>query len=119
MADQNENPVWTLTGKTNVPASVEAILADGERVLGAYKTIRDALVLTDRRLVLYDVEGLMGASETIRTIPYRAIESFSIQNKGIGKEGLEILIRSQTISLKVDRSCDIDEMAKILAKSCV
>ncbi len=114
MADQNENPVWTLTGKTNVPVSVEAILADG-----AYKTIRDALVLTDRRLVLYDVEGLMGASQTIRTIPYRAIESFSIQNKGIGKEGLEILTRSQTISLKVDRSCDIDEMAKILAKSCV
>ena len=36
MADQNENPVWTLTGKTNVPVSVEAILADGERVLGAY-----------------------------------------------------------------------------------
>lgn len=119
MADQNENPVWTLTGKTNVPVSVEAILADGERVHGAYKTIRDALVLTDRRLVLYDVEGLMGASQTIRTIPYRAIESFSIQNKGIGKEGLEILTRSQTISLKVDRSCDIDEMAKILAKSCV
>ena len=35
------------------------------------------------------------------------------------KEGLDILTRSQTISLKVDRSCDIDEMAKILAKSCV
>jgi hypothetical protein len=58
------------------------LLAPKERVIKAYKLIRDFFVLTDLRLVLVDKQGKTGAKIEYHSIPYASITHFSIETAG-------------------------------------
>ena len=58
------------------------ILATGERVERAYVVIRDAMLFTDRRLILVDKQGVTGRKVEYHSLPYRAITHFSIETVG-------------------------------------
>jgi hypothetical protein len=58
------------------------ILATDERVERAYVLIRDAMLFTNRRLVLVDKQGMTGSKVEYHSLPYRAITHFSIETAG-------------------------------------
>jgi hypothetical protein len=58
------------------------ILTTGERVEKAYQLIRDMFVLTDKRLVFVNRQGLTGNKVEYQSIPYRSITRFSIETAG-------------------------------------
>jgi hypothetical protein len=58
------------------------ILAPGERVERAYALIRDAMLFTDRRLILVDKQGVTGSKVEYHSLPYRAITHFSVETAG-------------------------------------
>jgi hypothetical protein len=58
------------------------ILATSERVERAYMVIRDAMLFTDRRLILVDKQGATGRKVEYHSLPYRAITHFSIETVG-------------------------------------
>jgi hypothetical protein len=58
------------------------ILATSERVERAYVVIRDAMLFTDRRLILIDKQGATGRKVEYHSLPYRAITHFSIETVG-------------------------------------
>ena len=58
------------------------ILAPGEQVEKAYVVIRDAMLFTNRRLILVDKQGLTGSKIEYHSLPYRAITHFSIETAG-------------------------------------
>ena len=58
------------------------ILATSERVERAYVVIRDAMLFTDRRLILVDKQGATGRKVEYHSLPYRAITHFSIETVG-------------------------------------
>lgn len=58
------------------------LLGPGEQVQAAYLLIRDAILFTDRRLVLVDKQGLTGRKIEYHTIPYRSITHFSVETAG-------------------------------------
>jgi hypothetical protein len=68
------------------PAKIQAefapLLAPTEKVVKAYKLIRDFFVLTDLRLVLVDKQGKTGAKIEYHSIPYHSITHFSIETAG-------------------------------------
>ena len=80
-----------LDGLLGNPSEVDAgkmqgefarILATGERVERAYVVIRDAMLFTDRRLILVDKQGATGRKIEYHSLPYRAITHFSIETAG-------------------------------------
>src|SRR5919112_847331 len=58
------------------------LLAQGEQVHAAYQLVRDALLFTDRRLILVDKQGMTGRKVQYHSIPYRSITHFGVETAG-------------------------------------
>ena len=58
------------------------LLINGEPVHAAYVLVRDAILFTDRRLILIDKQGVTGRKIEYHTLPYRNITHFSIETAG-------------------------------------
>ena len=68
--------------------NVQALLLDGESIVGAYKTVRDQAVFTSHRIFMVDMQGVTGTRQEIFVLPYRKIVHFGIQTADFGTDGL-------------------------------
>ena len=57
-------------------------LMAGEDVRMEFKGMRDALVFTDRRLIVVDPQGLRGKKVAVSSIPWKSVAAFSLENSG-------------------------------------
>ena len=75
-----------VTALTPVPfESLEirkGILLEDERVTASYKGIRDMLILTSKRMLLVDKQGLTGKKQKYLSIPLDRINAFSVETGG-------------------------------------
>lgn len=58
------------------------VLLEDEVVQLAFKSGRDYTVMTDRRLLIVDVQGVFGAKIEYKTVLWSAIKAFSVQTAG-------------------------------------
>ncbi len=58
------------------------ILGNGERIEHAYQLVRDAILLTNRRLIFVDKQGVTGTKVEYLSIPYKSIVRFSVESAG-------------------------------------
>ncbi len=61
------------------------ILIDGEQLLCAFKTVRDQVLFTNKRIITVDVQGVTGKRQEVSTLPYSKIQYFSIQTPGFAE----------------------------------
>lgn len=64
--------------------NVQALLLEGEAIVGAYKTVRDQAVFTSHRIFLVDMQGVTGTRQEIFVLPYKKVLHFGIQTAGFG-----------------------------------
>ncbi len=64
--------------------NVQALLLEGETIVGAYKTVRDQAVFTSHRIFLVDMQGVTGTRQEIFVLPYKKVLYFGIQTAGFG-----------------------------------
>lgn len=72
----------------NVPAEsltkeISPLIIAGESVVGTYKTVRDFVVFTDKRIIAVNVQGVTGKKKDYTFLPYSKIQAFSIETAGI------------------------------------
>ena len=86
MMDFRERPMQNLMRlkEKDICKNVQALLLQGEQIVGAYKTVRDQAVFTDSRILLVDMQGVTGTRQEIFVLPYRKILHFGIQTAGFG-----------------------------------
>lgn len=58
------------------------ILVEGEAVVSTYKSIRDGVVFTNKRIIAINVQGLTGTKKDITSIPYSKISTYSLETAG-------------------------------------
>lgn len=58
------------------------ILVPGEGIDFAYRTARETWLLTGKRVILADVQGIMGKKTCFLSVPYRNILRFSAETAG-------------------------------------
>ena len=63
-------------------AEFAPLLVPGEEMLGAWRLVRDMLVLTSRRLILLDRQGTTGRKVEYLSLPYREVARFSVETGG-------------------------------------
>lgn len=80
----NQDSVFNLKPISNdeVRGEVDGLLIADEKVEFAFKTIRDQLVFTNKRIISIDVQGITGKRKSFATMPYSKIQYFSIQTPG-------------------------------------
>ncbi|MCQ2566607.1 MAG: PH domain-containing protein [Clostridia bacterium] len=58
------------------------LLIEGEEMVAAFKTVRDQLVFTNKRIISIDVQGITGMRRSFSSMPYSKAQFFGIQTTG-------------------------------------
>ena len=95
------------------------ILADGETVEAAFKMVRDLYIFTSKRLILVDKQGMTGRKAEYRSIPYRAVTQFSVENAGTFDSDAEMRIwvsgQAEPLTRQLKRGANVEAIQKALA----
>lgn len=113
-------PEYTLLSKCELPAEVEEIMIDDEKFVTAYKTYRDSVTFTNKRIVFRDSQGLSGKKVEVYSIPYSTINAWSSENaRGIFDVNAEVELwtRAGHLKLKLGKGIDIREIDRLLANA--
>lgn len=87
MVNFSNNAVFNLSPikDEQVQENVKNLFVSGETIIGAYKTIRDQVVFTNKRIITIDVQGITGKRKDYSTLPYSKIQYFSVQTPGFAE----------------------------------
>lgn len=70
---------------SEIRQEIQKMLISGEDILCAFKTIRDQLIFTNKRIISIDVQGITGKRKEYTTMPYSKIQFFSVQTPRFGE----------------------------------
>lgn len=84
MINFNNNSAWDLKpiDVDSVRGEVLGLLVDGEEIAAAFKTVRDQLIFTNKRIISVDIQGITGKRKSFSSMPYSKIQFFAIQTPG-------------------------------------
>ena len=98
--------------------SVEPILVDGERVVAAFKAMRDYVVFTDKRLIAVNVQGMTGKKQDFTSLPWSKIQAWSVETAGHFDLDAELDLWFSSLGkvrLEFKGKADIQALSKIIA----
>ena len=111
----------TETNAETVARDYAPVLIEGERVLIAFKTMRDLVFLTNYRLCTVNVQGLTGRKVEIESIPYKSITRWAIERAGTFDMDADLTIwvsgSDEPLEVKVAASANIVGVQQVLARS--
>lgn len=64
-------------------ADIQPMFVNGESIIGSYKSIRDGVVFTNKRIFVINVQGLTGKKVDYSSLPYSKIQAFSVETAGV------------------------------------
>ncbi|UZP02036.1 PH domain-containing protein [Clostridium botulinum] len=84
MIDFNNGALFKLkkTSNYDISKQIEPLLISGEIIISTYKTIRDYVVFTSKRVIAINVQGITGAKKDYTSLPYSKIQAYSIETAG-------------------------------------
>lgn len=83
----NRESVWDLRPipVREVRDEVLGLLLEDEEMNSAFKTVRDQLIFTNKRIISIDIQGITGRRKSFSTMPYSKVQFFSIQTPGFAE----------------------------------
>lgn len=122
MINFNKNSAWDLfpIDLSQVQGGVAGLMVNGEHPVMAFKTVRDQLVFTNKRIISIDVQGITGKRKSYTSLPYSKVQFFSIQTPGL----IEIVPDSElvltfsngfTATYEFKGRVDIGEIGKMIS----
>ena len=84
MEDQTNNNkrVFNFYGEVEIPKSLLYFVSRNEQPLFAVKTVRDAALFTDKKILICDKQGITGKKTEYYAIPYSKIVTYAIETAG-------------------------------------
>ena len=108
---------WTFVRECAPPPEVNQILINGEQVVGAYKTFRDTAVLTNKRMIVADKQGITGKKVEVYSLPWASIDMWSSENAGRmldWNSEMEFWTKAGHFKLKLKKGIDIRKLDRII-----
>jgi len=119
MANVAEIMTWTFEEETAPPNEVLDVLIPGEEIEVAYKTIRDVAVVTNKRIIIADRQGLTGKKVEVYTIPFKSIVMYSSENAG-GRfdfnTEIELWTHAGRMKLNLKKGVDIRKLDRLIGQ---
>ncbi|MCH5291527.1 MAG: PH domain-containing protein [Treponema sp.] len=106
---------------SDVRSEVSALLIDGEKTVAAFKTVRDQLVFTNKRIISVDVQGFTGKRKSYSSLPYSKVQFYSVQTPGFAElvpdAELELMFSNGfTAHFEIRGDCNIIQLGKIISE---
>lgn len=86
MIDFNANGFFARLKKVDndtFGAMINDFIIENEFIVGAYQSIRDGVVFTNKRIIAINIQGLTGKKKDFTSIPYSKITTFSLETAGV------------------------------------
>ncbi len=99
-------------------ANLYAQLLPDEKIISAYKGIRDYVVFTDKRFISVNVQGITGKKQDFTSMPYKKISVFSIETSGTLDLDSELELYFSgvgKVKFEFAGKCDTVETGKLIA----
>ncbi len=96
------------------------LIQENETVELEYKTMRDMLVLTNKRLISIDIQGLRGKKAEFFCLPYNKITAFAVETAGTFDLDAEFKIWASglgELEYQFLKGTDVKRIAKLLSSS--
>jgi len=62
---------------------ISPMLVPGEEVVACFKSVRDGVVFTNKRLIAVNVQGVTGKKADYTSLPYTKVQAFSVETAGV------------------------------------
>ena len=118
----NKNSVFNLSPiqTSEVNKNVHGMLCSGEEIIIAFKTVRDQLIFTNKRIISVDIQGITGKRISFSSLPYKAVQFFVIQTPGIEivpDAEIELVFANGTVAtFEIKGKFDIMILNKLLSE---
>ena len=80
--EESKKREFNFYGEIEIPQSLMAFVGRNERALFAVKTVRDAALFTDKKVLICDKQGITGKKTEYYAIPYNKIVTYAIETAG-------------------------------------
>ena len=82
MIDFDNKSLFKLKQNPGYAEKVAPLLLDGEEVLDSFKSMRDGVVFTSKRIIAVNVQGITGSKKDFTSLPYKKIVAYSVETSG-------------------------------------
>lgn len=82
MIDFNNKGFFKLKQNSEYAEKVGEFLLEDEQIIDSYKSMRDGVVFTSKRIIAVNVQGLTGSKKDFTTLPYKNIVAYSVETSG-------------------------------------
>ena len=82
MIDFDNKAVFKLKRDEDFAEKVQDLLIDGETVVDSFKSMRDGVVFTSKRLIVVNVQGVTGSKKDFTSLPYSKVVAYSVETSG-------------------------------------
>ncbi|GAA0953221.1 PH domain-containing protein [Actinocorallia libanotica] len=65
-----------------IGSTVAPLMIQNERIISAFKTVRDFVVFTDKRIIAVNIQGITGRKRDFSSLPYGKIQAWSVETAG-------------------------------------
>ena len=62
---------------------VNPLLIVNEQIISAYKSVRDCVIFTDKRIIAINTQGITGKKKDFTSLPYSKISVYSVETAGV------------------------------------
>lgn len=109
MIDFKNGSIFKLKKNDDFGERVQPLLAPNEEIVSAYKSMRDGVVFTTKRIIAVNVQGIMGSKADYTSLPYKNIVAYSVETAGTFDLDCELEVHFSTLGpVKFDFSGETD-----------
>ena len=123
MINFNKNSEWDLRPMQldDVRKDVKGLLIDGEEMLCAFRTVRDQMIFTNKRIIVIDVQGITGKRKSFSFLPYSKIQFYAVQTPGFmefvsDSELFLMFSNGFTATFEFRGNVDIGEISRVISQ---
>lgn len=93
------------------------LISDQEEVLLSYKSVRDRLIVTSKKLLIIDIQGVVGRKKEYMVLPFSKLTGFSCESAGTFDLDAELKVWASAINqmeFQFLKGTDIRPLVKVL-----
>lgn len=93
------------------------LISDQEEVLLSYKSVRDRLIVTSKKLLIIDIQGVTGRKKEYMVLPFSKLTGFSCESAGTFDLDAELKVWASAINqmeFQFLKGTDIHPLVKVL-----
>lgn len=97
---------------------VHPMLVSGEGIISTYKTVRDGVVFTNKRIIAINVQGNIGKKVDYTSLPYSKIQAFSVETADLLDLDSELELWFSglgKVKFNFVSTCDVSEICRMIS----